>query len=136
MAFSKPITTRGSQGSYLRVVAYRMDDNEQELSATFNLYVDKDHSDRCKPSVPPEQRDRPLVESVAYLRVYGSAYADMFGGVAMTEAAQKGGIDIRAAIYDCAKSVCQGRKKKGIDDPFSHVISDFGPDVFADAKAV
>lgn len=135
MAFAKKLTARGVDGSYIRPVAWRIDDNTQELSVLFALYVDRAHSDRCKPSVPQGQRDRPLLDVVAKLRVYGDRYEAAFGQAARVAAAQAG-VDIDAMIYDAAKAACQDRKRTGVEDPQAHVISDFGGDVFADARAV
>lgn len=133
MAFSKPLNTRGTVGGYIRPVAFRLDDNTRELSVLFGLYVDKAHSDRCKPGAEP--RDQALVDVVAKLRVSGERYDAAFGSAARTAAAQ-GGADIVAMIYDAAKAVSKGRKKSDRDDPEAQVISDFGPDVFADARTV
>lgn len=132
MAFIKQINVRGAQGSYMRPVAWRMDDNARELSVLFALYVDKAHSDRCKPSVPAEQRDRPLIDVVAKLRVNGERYDAAFGSAARSASAL-GGADIVAMFYDAAKVVSKDAKRQGRTEAEAHVVSDFGADVFADA---
>lgn len=135
MAFEKTITTRGAAGSYIRPVAWRMDDNAREMSVLFALFVDQEHSDRSKPGVPRETRDRPLVEIVAKLRVSGQAYEDAFGSVAR-KAAADGGADLVAMIYDAAKAVSIERQREGVENPEAQIVSDFGGDLFADARNV
>lgn len=135
MAFSKPITVRGVEGSYMRPVAWRADDNTRELSVTFALFVDKAHSDRCKPDVPPALRDRPLLDTVAKLRVSGDQYEAVFGATALAAAAELG-IDMRAAVYSTAKAVAQTRRTQGRDEEGAYLVSDFGGDLFADARNV
>lgn len=131
MAFQKSINTRGTVGSYIRPVAFRLDDNTRELSVLFALFVDKAHSDRCKPSVPAGQRDQALIDVVAKLRVSGDRYDAAFG-----KAVRDAGVGIDAMIYDAAKAVSKDRRARTHDDPEAHVISDFGADLFADAKNV
>jgi len=135
MAFEKRIVTRGAAAGYIRAIAWRMDDTTQELSALFALFVDQAHSDRCKASVPLAQRDRALVDVCAKLRVSGERYEAAFGSAARTAAAA-GGADIVAMIYDAAKAVSREQRAAGREDPNAHVISDFGGDLFAEARAV
>jgi len=133
MAFSKSLTARGVAAGYIRPVAWRMDDNTRELSVLFDLFIDRAHSDRCKPGAA--NRDRPLVETIAKLRVYGDSYETAFGSEAR-KAAAEAGVDVVAMIYDAAKTISRARRATGHDDPEAHVISDFGADVFADAANV
>jgi hypothetical protein len=132
MAFAQPINTRGVTGGYIRPVAWRMDDNARELSALFALYVDKAHSDRCKPSVDPAHRERPLVEIVAKLRVSGERYEQAFGSEARVAAAAAG-VDIVAMLYDAAQAISREQRRTGREDPEAHVICDHGGDIFAGA---
>lgn len=132
MAFTKTLKARGTEGSYMRPVAWRMDDNAQEASVLFALFVDREHSDRCKATVPMAEREQPLLDTVAKLRVAGHRYEELFGAQPRKAAAQRS-VDVVGLFYDAAKTVCERRRIVGKDDPHAHVISDFGGDLFADA---
>ncbi len=131
MAFQKQLYRHGVSASYLRPTAIRFDDNTQELSAIFSLFIDKSHSDRSKPTVAANERDSALVPVAAKFRATGQAYESAFGSSA------RKGKDIVALIYQEAKAASAAAKANA--RPISAgavVISDFGPDVFADAESV
>jgi len=132
MAFSKKLTVRGAEGNYLRLVAYRWDANAREASAHFALFVDRGHSERSKPGTA--HREQPLHELVAKVRIYGEAFERYLGTTSLADGAQSAGTDILAHIYAAAKDASIAARKTGKSDPDIHVISDFGSDLFADAK--
>lgn len=107
MAFKKQISIpSGVSGQYIRVAAFRWDRAAREASVLFALYRDVQAAE--------EAPDSPLVPVVAKLRLTGSAFAEHLG------TAQPG--NMLARIYQAARS-----------EP---IISDHGPDVFADAEDV
>jgi len=112
MALKKTVSARGSDASYFRLVAYYWDANTREASATFGLYRDKDHSDKCKHGA--KIREQAVVEVAAKLRLERAKFDQYLSNDALTNA------DVLAQLYLAAKT-----------EP---VISDFGSDVFSDAQ--
>jgi hypothetical protein len=133
MAFSKSITTRGTSGSYLRIVGLRWDPQAREASALFALYVNKAHSDASKPTVPTAERQQPLVEIAAKLRLTGAAFDEYVGPDALASGASHAGTDLLAHLYTAAKEASKERARTGKLNPELQVISDYGADLFAAA---
>lgn len=129
MAFIKPITTRGVDASYIKLTAYRWDTLAREASALFALFVDRDHCERCK-----RGEDQPLLPIVAKLRLAGAEFDTYVGNETLAESAANAGTDAVAHLYAAAKAVSlASRKVEGMQP--THVVSDFGSDIFADARA-
>jgi hypothetical protein len=135
MAFQKQLRKYGVSASYLRPTAWRFDDNTQEFSAIFSLFVDKAHSDRTKPTVAAGERDGALLPVAAKLRATGAAYEQAFGAAARKAAAREGK-DVVALIYEQAKAASTAARQNGRLGNGVTVISDFGHDLFADAESV
>lgn len=136
MAFSKRISTRGTEGTYIRLGAFRWDPAAREASALFSLFTNKQHAERAKPNVPATEREKPLVDIVAKVRIMGDAFDRYLGPEALAIGAAEAGTDILAHFYLAAKEASQLWKTTGMTDPEIHVVSDFGGDLFADAKTV
>lgn len=131
MAFQKQLHRHGVSASYLRPTAFRFDDNTQELSAIFSLFIDKAHSDRSKPTVAANERDSALVPVAVKFRATGAAYEAAFGSSA------RKGKDIVALIYQQAKAASTAARTNARTlSSGAAVISDFGADVFSDAENV
>jgi hypothetical protein len=130
MAFSKNITARGAQGGYLKLVAYRWDAIAREASATFALYVNKAHADRC---LVAGSNERALVETAAKLRLSGDGFDEYLAAAALRSNAQSNGGDVVGRLYQAAKEASRRRVMAGRSDPGLVVVSDFGADLFAAA---
>lgn len=129
MAFKKPITARGTSGSYFRLEKLRWDKAAREASATFALYVDEAHAAAAKArdASQPRGAASPLVEVAAKIRIAGEDFDRFF---ARTSPA-KG--DIEAGFYRAAREACalvaDGRSARaGL-----HLVSDYGSDLFVNA---
>jgi len=136
MAYNKRVQTRGVEASYFRLIAFRWDAQTREASALFSLYVDKAHSDRSKPSVPAAERDRPLIDIAAKLRVSGDAFDQYLSPEALQQGAANVGSDIVAHLYAAAKDASKLKVDESVTNPQLHIVSDFGHDLFATARAV
>jgi hypothetical protein len=136
MAFTKKVSARGVEAAYFKIIGFRWDVQEREASALFALYVDKAHADRSKPTVPAARRDRPLIDIAAKLRLYGDAFDQYLGPDVMADGVATAGTDVLAHLYAAAKDASKAVKPKDGRDPIMHIVSDFGADVFADARAV
>lgn len=120
MAFIKTVKTRGIEAKYFRPVAFRWDANAREASIIFGLFVDRSHSDQCKPTVQAEIRDRPVMEVAAKLRLAGEKFDQYLSPEVLSAGAENAGTNIMDHIYAAAKA-----------EP---LISDFGAKVFLDAS--
>lgn len=108
MAFQKSFTLNsGAVGNYSRLTTYRWDRGVREAVALFALYVDASAAHTGK---------QPLVPYIAKLRLTDAKFDQYLGNAVLDDH------DVIAQLYVAAKT-----------EP---VISDFGPNAFADATNV
>lgn len=108
MAFQKSFTLpSGISGNYTRLITYRWDRNTREAVALFALFVDSTAAHAGKQSLTP---------FIAKLRLEAEAFDRYLSNTALENT------DVLAQLYLAAKT--------------EQVISDFGPDAFADAQDV
>lgn len=107
MAFQKTFTLNsGAQGNYVRLVSYRVDRMTREAVGLFAVFLD---------SAAAHGGKEPLTPWMAKLRVTGDVFDQYFSRASIDP-------DVLANFYRAAKA-----------EP---MISDWGPDCFADALDV
>lgn len=115
MAFAKTISHAGFDAGYLQLSFLQLNRRARECSAHWSLFKDR---------ASARNGERPLVEIAAKLRLKGEDFDTFLAGNSNER--------LVAKLYEAAKAVSASPATY----PLSHVVSDYGSTIFADASDV